>query len=109
MLVTFRSPVAADVIMFGDAAKMLLEILGKDPEQKTGIILAENLPTAISRLQNAMSHVNTNVNGDVGAGEPKDEEPQGLDAPVNLAQRAYPLLEMMERALKAKEPVTWGE
>ncbi|MBS0553631.1 MAG: DUF1840 family protein, partial [Proteobacteria bacterium] len=38
MLVTFKSAASADVIMFGDIAKQLIAVLGKDPEDSKGIV-----------------------------------------------------------------------
>ena len=54
MLITFKSGAGADVIMFGDAARRLLEVLGKDAGEARGIVTVEQLPVAIARLQSAI-------------------------------------------------------
>ena len=54
MLTTFKSAASADVIMFGAAAKALLETLGRDPEATQGIFTVEQLPAAIERLTHAI-------------------------------------------------------
>ena len=54
MLVTFKSRAGADVIMFGDAARRLIEVLGKDAGDARGIVTVEQLPSAIARLQSAI-------------------------------------------------------
>ena len=54
MIVTFKSPASGDVIMFGDVAKRMMEIMGKDASDK-GIVTVEQLPDAIARLQAAIA------------------------------------------------------
>ena len=101
MIVTFKSKAAADVIMFGDVAHELMKVMGKDPDAK-GILTVEQLPDAIAALRAAAAH-------DKQAGRGGDDE----DTPpmaqrVGIAQRAVPLLELMERSLKKNTPVVWG-
>ena len=106
-MITFKSDAAGNVIMFDDVAKQLLEIMGKSPE-KQGIVTVEQLPDAIARLKRAAT--------DAKAPKKTDEDEAKLDqAPaggerrfVTLAQRAVPLIELLERSLKAKKPVVWG-
>ena len=50
MLIVFKSKAAGDVMMFGDVAHTLMEIMGKDPGEK-GIVTVEQLPGAIARLK----------------------------------------------------------
>ena len=38
----------------------------------------------------------------------KDDEPKTPGGAVSFFQRAVPLLELLERSLKDKVPVTWG-
>lgn len=54
MLITFKSPASADVMMFGEVAEKMLEIIGKEPSGK-GIITVENLPAAIARMKDAIN------------------------------------------------------
>jgi hypothetical protein len=109
MLITFKSPASADVIMFGDAAKTLLEILEKDPLDPKGIITAAQVPGAIARLSAAIQtdraeHASAQPDEDEKG---DDEKPQGMAASVRLYQRAFPLLQMLEYALKEKTHVIW--
>lgn len=106
MLITFQSRAAADVIMFGDNAKEMLRILGKDPESRQGIFTVEQLPAAIITLRSAIAENKAHHSGSADTEE--DADRTGMGAPVSLAQRAYPLLEMMEYAQKEQQPVTWG-
>lgn len=111
MLITFKSSAAADVIMFGDAAKQLIHILGKDPDDSQGIITAEQLPDAIARLRTAIDEdklrqsMRDNEKEEAAAAE---EGKVGMAAPVNLAQRAWPLLDLLELSSKSGVPVVWG-
>ncbi|QID16446.1 DUF1840 domain-containing protein [Nitrogeniibacter mangrovi] len=107
MLITFKSAAAADVIMFGDAAKRLLHLLGKDPGAATGIFTVEQLPAAIDTLRTAIDADKAQQHEyEADDADPADD--QGMAAPVRLAQRAWPLLEMLEYARDEGKPVTWG-
>ena len=109
MIVTFQSPAAGDVIMFGDVAHRMMELMGKDPEAK-GIVTVEQLPEAIDRMKAAIEADKIDR-----AGKQDEELPQfeigegGVKRPyVSLAQRAAPLMELLEWSLKKKKPVVWG-
>ena len=54
MIITFSSPASGDVIMFGDVAQRMLDIMGKDGTAKQGIVTVEQLPDALARLKAAM-------------------------------------------------------
>ncbi|HTJ97176.1 MAG TPA: DUF1840 domain-containing protein [Rhodocyclaceae bacterium] len=104
MIVIFKSKAAGDVIMFGDAAHALMKIMGKSPDAK-GIITPEQLPSAIAALKTA-------IDGDKSSTAKVDEEIENakpaMEKSVSLAQRAIPLLELLEWSDKKKVPVTWG-
>jgi hypothetical protein len=85
--------------MFDKSAKEILTLLGKNPEDKRGIILVEQLPTAITTLRTALAEAP--MSGDKM--DKGDTEPQ-----VTLSQRVIPFVEMLERALKHNEAITWG-
>jgi len=111
MLITFKSAADADVLMFGESAKAILRIIGKDPNDPKGIVTAEQLPGAIERLRGAIEadrarHAQQPTEDEEEAA--KEAGQTGMAAPVSLAQRAYPLLALMEASLKEKTPVTWG-
>lgn len=110
MLVTFKSAASADVIMFGAVAQTLIDILGKTSGEGSGIVTVAQLPEAITRLKRAIEEDRARQ-----AERPRDEDAEGHEAgrsamvaPVSLAQRAWPLLNMLEAALREKEPVVWG-
>ena len=109
MIVTFQSPASGDVIMFGDVAHRMMELMGKDPDPK-GIVTVEQLPDAIARLRAAVE-----ADKQQRADMREEDRPQfeigegGIKRPyVSLAQRAAPLMELLEWSLKKKKPVVWG-
>jgi hypothetical protein len=105
MLVTFKSAASGDLIMFEKNAREILALLGKNPEEARGIVTVDQLPAAIAALRTAIAADKARQ-----ASLPVDEnEPESEVArKVSLFQRAAPLLEMLERSLQGREPVTWG-
>lgn len=106
MIITFKSRATADTIMFGDNARQLLSLMGK-PFDTKGIITLEQLPAAIDALKQAAA-----ASRDAERAQPQDDDgaddkPPAMLMPVSLAQRAAPLIEQLERSLKAKQPVIW--
>lgn len=105
MLITFKSAASGDVMMFEENGKELLSVLGKDPDADKGIVTVEQLPRAIAALRAA-------IEGDRSTKrELPDADVDGdrqADDRIQLAQRALPLLELLERSLVDKVPVTWG-
>jgi len=109
MIVIFQSQAAGDVIMFGDVAYRLMEVMGKEPAA-TGIVTVEQLPDTIARLKTAIAR-----DKESRAGLSEDDLPQTEEAPdgskrayVSLTQRAVPLIELLEWSLKKQVPVVWG-
>lgn len=108
MLITFKSKAGGDVIMFGEIAQQLLKILGKDSNEKKGIITSEQLPTAISQLQQAIKGDKATSSASSGFTDEDDEAAKkGIDAPVSLAQRATPLLDLLQSAQSENTHVIW--
>jgi len=108
MLIVFKSKAAGDVMMFGDVAHTLMEIMGKDPGDK-GIVTVEQLPDAIARLKAAVAQDKAEkpvVDHDERIFEKTPEG--GKREYVSLARRAVPLIELLEFSLKEGEPVVWG-
>ena len=103
MIVTFKSKASGDVIMFGDAAHALMKIMGKDAD-RTGIITPEQLPGAIAALKVAIEESRRQP----GPNEDEEAEKPAMTQAVTLAQRAIPLLELLEWSQKKSTPVTWG-
>lgn len=104
MLITFKSRAAGDVIMLGNVGQKMLEIMGKDAHDARGIVTVEQLADAMTALSAAAA-------ADRAQAAPRDEDdedaPRGMQAPVSLAQRIVPLLELLKYAARDKEPVIW--
>ncbi len=105
MIVTFKSRASADTLMFGDNARQLLTLMGKAFDRK-GIITLEQLPDAIDALKRAAAESRAGQRTQPVDDAPDEPTPAML-MPVSLAQRAQPLIEQLERSLKAGEPVIW--
>jgi|CXWK01.1.fsa_nt_gi hypothetical protein len=108
MLIIFKSKAAGDVMMFGDVAYAMMEIMGKSPAEK-GIVTAEQLADAIARLKAAVAQDKAErpvVDHDERQFEKTPEG--GKREHVSLARRAVPLIELLEYSLKENEPVVWG-
>jgi acetyl-CoA carboxylase carboxyltransferase component len=105
MLIIFKSKAAAEVIMYEEHAKPILDLLGK--EAKRGVITAEEAPGAIARLESEIAQRRQAAEADQGA-QGADEHEQALSRSVSFATRVYPLLEMLRAAVRKKQPVAWG-
>ncbi len=113
MLVTFKSKAAAEVIMYQEHAKRILDLLHKDVKQ--GVITVAETAGAVATLeaeiaQSRMHSAAEDVRHDVEAhhgdfGDDKEHEASQL---VSFATRAYPLLEMLRAAQKDGQVVAWG-
>jgi hypothetical protein len=98
MLVKFRSD-AGDMTMFGDVAVELLKLMGHSGTVPSAI-LAKDLPGAVDRLKHAVAAA--------PSAAPRSDEEEREDGPiVSLRQRAYPFIELLERAAKNGWDVMW--
>ena len=113
MLVTFKSKAAAEVLMYEEHARRILDLLGKNV--KKGVITTAEIGNAITRLeaeieQSRLHSAAKNIQHDIDihhgtAGDDNDHEPVEI---VSFATRSYPLLEMLRTAQKDGQVVAWG-
>lgn len=103
MLYEFKSKATGTVVMTGPVAEQLLAVVGKEAAPK-GIFTVEQMPDAIAALQAAIEREKTEGPGDEEAEAPAPGSPRA----VTLAQRAWPLIEMLRDAHRAGQPITWG-
>lgn len=105
MLFKFKSKACADLIMLEpDGRRILKAMIGQDPVK--GIVEVDVLPVALHSLQlavdedearrKALSDPQASVEGD-----------QALPA-VRLAQRAMPMLQMLQRCIDEEADLVWG-
>lgn len=113
MLVTFKSKAAAEVMMYEEHAKRILDLLHKDVKQ--GIITAAEAPQAIATLEEEIAEskrhpASEEVQRDVTAHHGEDVEDNEHEPVefVSFATRTYPLLEMLRAAQREHSAVMWG-
>ena len=102
MLVTFRTEVHADILMFGDIAVNLLKLMGHSGTVP-GALVADEVPAALERLRTALVAQPAAVPQAVD----RDEDDGENESPVALAQRAFPLIEWLTAAAAARCDVLW--
>ncbi len=105
MLVRFESSETAEVLMFAETAKMLLQAIGKETTAR-GTFTQPEMLAAAEALRQAVAQSE--------AAQPPVDEDEELDKKrkepvVVLRQRAWPLIDMLERTARAgsKAHIVW--
>jgi Domain of unknown function (DUF1840) len=98
MLVKFDSKVGG-ITMFGDIAVALLKTMGNSGTVP-GALLAQDIPPALERLKAAVAAAPAEDDG----GDEQERQPK-----VSLRQRAYPLIDLLERSAKAGADLLWDK
>jgi Domain of unknown function (DUF1840) len=110
-LIVFRSKAAGEIFMFAETARRIFAIVGKD-EAPRGVISVEQIPDALARLATAIEEEKAQLQeARQAAGEADrrgEAKPESAAQAITLAQRAYPLIDMLQAALKKRVDVTWG-
>ena len=99
MLVRFDSEVGS-VTMFGDVAVTVLKMMGHSGTVPSAL-LAADIPAALQQLKSGLAM--TSDDNDVRAENKQDDK----QPPVSLRQRAFPLVELLERAAARGVDITW--
>lgn len=105
MTIKFQSENQASVEMLEKNAGELLALIGKPSGERRGVLTLEQIPAAIAVLKTLIG---------TRAGERKRlaiadiDEKAGEVFEVDISLRAIPLLDLLESALRAEKPVTWG-
>ena len=103
-MIVFRSEVGPDIMMFDAVAQRMMELMGKEKTVR-GVVTVEQMPDVIARLKAAVEQDRALQRG----GKVDADDDAGASAPpVGLAQRALPLIELLEISLARRKPVTWG-
>jgi hypothetical protein len=113
MLVTFKSKATADVVMYKEHAKRILDLFDKDVER--GVITAAETDSVLARLNAEIEESRARAapeNPAPGmaanqAGNADDHERDAAQL-VSFATRAYPFLEMLRAAQKRGSDIGWG-
>ena len=103
MLVRFISSETGEILMFAEAARSLLQVLGKETTAK-GAFLPDEMLAAAQTLRDAVSRAEAPPVDDERDADGKKKEPV-----VALSQRAWPLIDMLERTARggAKANIVW--
>ena len=98
MLITFKTRAYANITMFGDVGRKMLQMMAFGVSVP-GAINAEDVPRALTNLEAALTKI------------PQQEEPveeAGDEPPAGgLHTRAVPLLELLQSAIDEETYVSW--
>ena len=107
MLYKFKSKAAADLIMLEPQGRRLLQIIGKGEFLQQGILLPEQMASALAALEAALAAEDA-----ARAAQAQERLQAGQDAAhdpeVSLRQRALPFLAMVRRCQQAGKEIVWG-
>ena len=103
MLYKFKSKATGDLIMLGPNGDQLMRVLGREPAAR-GIIEPGAMPAARQLIEQALAAAEAAARS---AQATADEDERTREA-VGLRQRLWPMVQMLERAQAADEPVVWG-
>lgn len=110
MLVKFNSSSAGEMVTMAPTARSLLQIIGKECTAR-GVITAEQLPDALLRLRKAVAEEKARLEAARSASDDDDaaeeEKKAGKPPVVTLGQRAWPLIELLERTRNEDGFVLW--
>lgn len=108
-LVVFRSKAAGEIFMFAETARRIFDIIGRQ-ETPRGVITAEQVADALQKLVDAVDEEKAQLKAAQDEADLSDKQGEGeaRQRPITLAQRAFPLIEMLRAAQKMKVDVTWG-
>ena len=98
MLITFKTSAYANITMFGDVGKKMLQMMAFG-DTVPGAINAEDVPRALQNLNAALAAMPEQVES---AGEADEDQPA-----VSLSTRAVPLIELLQAAIADETYVRW--
>lgn len=108
MSVKLRCAATGDLLLLSATADQLLGLLGKQAGQ-AGIIEPADMPAALQVLKNLPAPASPLAEPAAGPqAEEGDAPPSFQDETITLRQRAWPLIQMIERAQSAGKPIVWG-
>jgi len=101
-MIVFRSEVGPDIMMFDEVAQHMMELMAKEKAGR-GVVTVEQLPEAIARLKAAVAADRALHSESQSGDDGENQAPR-----VGTAQRALPLIELLEISLARQKPVLWG-
>ncbi|UUM32502.1 DUF1840 domain-containing protein [Vibrio japonicus] len=107
MLITFRSK-SHNVTMFGDVALKILSMMGHSGAVP-GAILAKDVPQALDQLNSAIELEKMKAKPVEPEDDNDDEYDEYVDPPVSIVNRALPILELLNTAVRDECNVMWDK
>ncbi|MFA5597432.1 MAG: DUF1840 domain-containing protein [Pusillimonas sp.] len=111
MLVVFRAKPAAEILMFAQHARDVLDAAGRHypalPER--GVITADQIDDLIAGIERAMAADTVSPFHDLDnqEDEENDIKEHPVSRPVTFRQRAFPLLAMLKTCREHKADIIW--
>lgn len=106
MLVTFISQ-SHRITMFGDVAVQILKMMGHSATVP-GALLAADVPQALEQL-NAAIALEKQKAKQIELDEDDENEDEYVEPPVSIVNRALPLIELLNTAVRDESNVMWEE
>jgi len=106
MLVTFSCSAHADITMFGEVAKELLELMGHSGTVP-GALRAEDVGPALARLRAAVEAQEARVKEQQTSQDEEEDEDDEDEPAVPTHRRARPLISLLEAASAQGCDVMW--
>ena len=107
MLYKFKSKACGDVIMLGPNGDQLLQLIGREPAP-SGIIEPGHMALARHRLEAAVAEAEAAAAAAAAGREADGSSDDTAAKAVGLRQRVWPMVQMLQRAEAAREPIVWG-
>ena len=120
MLVIFKSKAGADIIMFEENAREILDLFGKDIEKgittlekeikRRKQIEAEEKAERerMEREEQERKEKEAEEDKDKDPFDDRKKEPRKPEPPVSFSARSYPFLQLLKAANKKKKDIYWG-
>lgn len=106
MAFKFKSQATEDLLMLHAHAQQVLQLIGKDAAH-SGILEPQDMPAALATLK-ALPEPANQVDDTGPASLEEDEQEPAPTEGISLRKRAWPLVQMIERAQAARQPIVWG-
>jgi hypothetical protein len=107
MLYKFKSKAAGDVIMTEPVGDSVLRAMGREPASQ-GIFESGSMATLLQTLEAAVAADEAHRQRVPSEESSSPGRAVRASEGVSLKQRAWPLVEMMRRAIAAREDIVWG-
>jgi hypothetical protein len=106
MTFKFKSQATQDLVMLQASAQQVLQLIGKDAAG-SGILEPQDMPAALATLRDLPEPGGQDDEGALRGQDEDAVEPAPSEG-ISLRKRAWPFVQMIERAHAANKPIVWG-